>query len=128
MIDNYTKWNVTPHIRRGNNNYLFAALYCSCLGFNALLALQTKEGGNNFLLGKYSVLGNFLGQIFFSKIVTLIIYEGLIRLEVNKVFYDYRFFVAAWTQVCFMYSKSSMLGVIPENVSQIGCKLSSPRI
>ena len=30
----------------------FAALYCSCLGFNALLALTTKEGGNKGIKSK----------------------------------------------------------------------------
>ena len=40
------KTNVTPLIRKGNNLFFFAALYCSCLGFNTLLALPTKEGGN----------------------------------------------------------------------------------
>ena len=45
-----SKWNVMPCIRRGSNSCFFAALYCSCLGFNALLALPTKEGGNRFNL------------------------------------------------------------------------------
>ena len=27
-------------------NFFFTALYCSCFGFNALLALPTREGGN----------------------------------------------------------------------------------
>ena len=36
-----------PLIRRGSNFCFFAALYCSCLWFNALLALPTKEGHNN---------------------------------------------------------------------------------
>ena len=39
-------WNVMPLIRRGSNFAFFAALYCSCLEFNGLLALPTKEGGN----------------------------------------------------------------------------------
>ena len=38
------KWNVTPLIRRGSNFYLFAALYYSCHGFNALLASPRYEG------------------------------------------------------------------------------------
>ena len=32
------KWNVIPLIWRGSNFSFFAALYCSCLEFNALLA------------------------------------------------------------------------------------------
>ena len=35
-----------PLIKRGSNFVIFAALYCSCLGFNALLSIPTKEGGN----------------------------------------------------------------------------------
>ena len=31
----------------------FAALYCSCLGFNALLVLPTKEGGNKGIKNKF---------------------------------------------------------------------------
>ena len=38
------KLNVMPLIRRGSNLYFFAALYCSCLGFNALLASPRYEG------------------------------------------------------------------------------------
>ena len=38
-------WNVTALIRRSSSFCFFAALNCSCLGFNALLALLTKEGG-----------------------------------------------------------------------------------
>ena len=37
-------WNVMPHIRRVSNFYFFAALYCSCLGFNALLASLRYKG------------------------------------------------------------------------------------
>ena len=36
----FCQWNVTPIIWRGSNLSFFAALYCYCLGFNALLALQ----------------------------------------------------------------------------------------
>ena len=36
-----------------NSLSFFAALYCSCLGFNALLALTTKEGDNNMDTIKY---------------------------------------------------------------------------
>ena len=44
------KCNVTPPlIRRGSNFFFLEVLYCSCLGFNALLALLTKEGGNKLL-------------------------------------------------------------------------------
>ena len=46
------KWNVTPLIRRASNFYFFAVLYCSCLGFNALHALPTKEGGNKGINSK----------------------------------------------------------------------------
>ena len=69
---------------------MFVAFYRSCPGFNALLALQTGEGGNKgkvllknlqvqlesdiiLLAGKYSVLGTFSGRNTFSKIVALII-------------------------------------------------------
>ena len=37
------------------------------------------------LVGKYLVLGNFSGHNTFSKIVALIVKEGQIRLEVDKV-------------------------------------------
>ena len=36
----------------GSNFCFFAALYCACLGLNALLALQTKEGGNKGIKSK----------------------------------------------------------------------------
>ena len=39
-------WNVTTLIRRSRKFSFFAALYCSCLRFEALLVLQAKEGGN----------------------------------------------------------------------------------
>ena len=45
-ILNNGKWNATLLITRGSNLYFFATLYCSCLGFNGLLALSTKEEGN----------------------------------------------------------------------------------
>ena len=41
-----------PGIKSGSNYVLFAALYCSCLGFNGLLALPTKEGGNKGISSK----------------------------------------------------------------------------
>ena len=47
-----TKWNVMPFIRRGSSFSFFAALNCSCLGFNDLLALLTKEGGNKGIKSK----------------------------------------------------------------------------
>ena len=37
------KWNVMPLIRRGSNFVFFAALYCSCLEFNAMLALPQRR-------------------------------------------------------------------------------------
>ena len=46
------KWNVTPLFRRSSNFVFFASLYCSCIGFNALLALPTKEGGNKGIKSK----------------------------------------------------------------------------
>ena len=36
----------------GINFCFFASLYCACLGLNALLALQTKEGGNTGIKSK----------------------------------------------------------------------------
>ena len=47
-----TEWNVRPLIRRGSYLYFFAALYYSCLGFNDLLALPTKKGGNKGIKSK----------------------------------------------------------------------------
>ena len=41
-----SQWNATPLLKRGSNFSFFAALYLSCRGFNSLLALLTKEGGN----------------------------------------------------------------------------------
>ena len=41
------KWNVTPLISLGSNFSFFGALFCSCLGFNALLALPIKEELNS---------------------------------------------------------------------------------
>ena len=38
----------------------------------------------NSFEGKISVFGNFSGRNTFSKIVALIVYEGRIRLEVDK--------------------------------------------
>ena len=38
------QWNVMPHIRRGSDFVFFTALYCSCLGFTALLASRRYEG------------------------------------------------------------------------------------
>ena len=46
------KWNVTPLIWRGNNFSFFAALYCSCFEFDAMLALLKKEGGNKGITSK----------------------------------------------------------------------------
>ena len=43
-IRDHSEWNVMPCIMRGTNFYLFAALYCSCLGFTALLASLRYEG------------------------------------------------------------------------------------
>ena len=40
------KWNVTPLSWRGSNFSSFAALNCSCLACNALLALPAQEGDN----------------------------------------------------------------------------------
>ena len=39
-------------IGRDSNFVFFGALYCSCLGFNTLLALLTKEGGNTGIKSK----------------------------------------------------------------------------
>ena len=43
---NGVQWNVFALIRRSSNFSFLAAFYCSCLEFNDLLALPTKEGGN----------------------------------------------------------------------------------
>ena len=69
------KWNVTPLINRGVT-FLFVALNCSCLGFNGLLALPTKEGRNKGIKSKKGAINccyenkNFFpnsnaGRIFF---------------------------------------------------------------
>ena len=39
-------------VRRGSNSIFFAALYCSCLGNNALLALPTMKGCNKSIKSK----------------------------------------------------------------------------
>ena len=43
------QWDVMPLIRMVSNFVFSAALYWSCLGFNALLALPTKEADNKGL-------------------------------------------------------------------------------
>ena len=55
--------------------------------FQVLLEnLQVLVESDIFLLvGQYSVLGNFLGGKTFSKIVALIVKEGRIWLEVDKL-------------------------------------------
>ena len=42
----------------GSDFYFFAALNCSCLGFNDLLALLTKEGGNRGIKSKKGAIMN----------------------------------------------------------------------
>ena len=46
--------------------------------------IKSKKGAIILLVWKYSVLGNFLGQNTFSKIVALIVKESQIRYEVYK--------------------------------------------
>ena len=72
--------------------FFFAALYCSCLGFNALIAIPTKEGGNK---GIKNCLTLFEGKIPVNKLCVEMIYcglinagfgfEGRIRLGVDKI-------------------------------------------
>ena len=53
MVSSFAeKWNVMPLTRRVSNFDFFTALYYSCLGFNALLALPTKEEGNKGIKSK----------------------------------------------------------------------------
>ena len=61
------KWNVSPLIRRGSN-FFVPALYCSCLGFNALLAspMYTRSSICIILLAldiavdKYQVMSQYI--------------------------------------------------------------------
>ena len=55
------------HMWRGSYFVFFGALYCSCLGFNGLLALPTKEGGNKGIKSKKGAMkcckeNSYLGE------------------------------------------------------------------
>ena len=51
--------NVMPRIRRGSNFHIYAALYCSCLGFTAILAsprYKKMQKGQSIQEGSNKVL------------------------------------------------------------------------
>ena len=53
------EWNVMTLVRRDSDFSFFAVFYCSCLGFNELLPLPTKERGNNSVINWYKASGSF---------------------------------------------------------------------
>ena len=70
FVTSAIQWNVTQRIRRGSIFYYSEALYFSYLGFNALLALSTKESGINQFWGIFQVETLFqkLWPLLFKKL------------------------------------------------------------
>ena len=83
-----------PLLLGGSIGIFFVALNFAQLKVTVPLALSTQEGGNKgsnlqvlfesdiiLFWGKYSVLGNFLGQSTFSKIVPLLYKRAKLHLS-----------------------------------------------
>ena len=83
FFQKWMNWNVNPLIRRGSI-FFFAALYCSCLGFNGLLALLTwnycllalprYKGGNK---GSYFKEGGQASHLIQGKSNQLLMWKNL---------------------------------------------------